>query len=116
MRQRPERPYRNFAEFLDYIPCNLTGYKYPCCVCGGCGRVWITWEVKGEWNKGTEEKCKACEGSGKGTKKACQEEYRQVINRWKEEAGMYDRLKEAKKEALKKLTKEEVKALQELGV
>jgi len=134
MMERPKRPYRNFAEFLvsiqiywrqetrqdpflavEDLDCNLI--KYPCRRCGGAGAIFILHpKGKGQCRSEVEDPCTACQGLGKATKKACQEEYRQVIARWKEEAGKYDRLKEVKRRVLKKLTEEEVQALKELGV
>jgi DnaJ-class molecular chaperone len=127
MRKRPKRPYRNFHEFLDNIKFAgwsvaerilivKRGINYPCERCGGEGAFYAISRGSNGWNQGKCTACPDCEGTGKGTKKACQASYRQSIDRWKKEADEYDALVAAKKEALKKLTKEEVKVLQELGV
>ena len=60
--------------------------------------------------------CKACKGTGQGTKEACRQAYREAIQAYKHEKAEYDKLAHHCKEARKKLSKEEIKAIQELGL
>ena len=60
--------------------------------------------------------CAACGGSGQGTKEACRKAYQEAIARFRQEAKEYEGLVKARRQAIKKLTAEEVQALRELGV
>jgi hypothetical protein len=57
-----------------------------------------------------------CNTTGEGTKKAFLAEYRRIVNAYKAKLRYYKSNIAAKKSALSKLTAEEIKALQELGV
>ena len=109
MRARPRRPYRNFGLF-----CWANGASrirpYPCLACKGRG---LRNHPKYE---DYEIVCTACGGTGKGTKEACCAAYLEAIETYKQDKAEYERLCYHRKEALKRLSKEEVKALQELGV
>jgi hypothetical protein len=116
MRPRPKRPYRNFEEFFK----NRTSYlrkpsngKCPCQHCGGAKQVFID-PPNGGFRRRIN--CCVCKGTGGGTKEAWRQAYRRVIDQWREIAEEYDRNKRVKREALKKLTKEEIEVLRSLGV
>ena len=94
--QQPRRRYRNFAHFCLACGCSF-GNPYPCLACHGDG-------------------CPACHGSGKGTRKACRQTYQKILQAYRQEKADYNRLVRCRKETLKKLTKDEIRSLRELGV
>jgi hydrogenase maturation factor HypF (carbamoyltransferase family) len=61
-------------------------------------------------------KCRVCNGTGCGTRKESAKAYCEAILAWKQEDAIHKRQVKAVKEACKKLTKEEILAIKELGV
>ena len=87
-RIRPRRSYKNFGLFC-LAHGSAFGNRYPCL---------------------------ACVGSGKGTKEACRQAYRKSVEAYRQEKDEYDRLVRLRREALQRLTKDEIEALRELGL
>ena len=124
MQARPQRPYRNLAEF-----CAKRAWPgrravpgetfYPCLTC--LGRTWVydphdpPCPVEGNKMRNTLQ-CEACGGTGRSSREACSAAYRKVIAEWKEKATRYDRLAALRKEALSRLKPDHVVALKELGL
>jgi DNA modification methylase len=61
-------------------------------------------------------RCVECRGSGKGTKEACRQAYQEALEAYRQEKDEYDRLARLRREVLRRLTKDEIEALRELGV
>ena len=118
-RTRPRRSYKNFglfclahgSDFRKPLPLprlprarnrSTTRTDPPCPVEGNKYRRTI--------------RCTACGGSGKGTKEACRQAYQQVVEAYRQEKAEYDRLVRLRRQALQRLTKDEISALRELGV
>ena len=118
---KPIRPYRSLQEFatkqhwLGLHPAD----KWPCLACSGRGWNYDPQDppcpVEGNRDRRTVP-CAACGGSGQGTKEACRKAYQEAIARFRQEAKEYEGFVKARRQALKKLTAEEVQALRELGV
>lgn len=117
-RIKPRRPYANFRLFCLAHGGDST-CPYPCLACRGRGNVFDPADppcpIEGNRYRRTVL-CAACGGSGQGTKKACQDAYRDAIQTFQAEKEEYNRLVRARQQALKRLTDEEIKALRELGV
>jgi hypothetical protein len=118
-RERPRRPYGSLREFIDkriiFFETWLKrhAWEWPCLACNGAGRIWTDNDILNNEASGTP--CEACKGTGEGPRKACYEAYRKTINGWEAEAEEYDRLKALKREALERLSSDEIEALRELG-
>src|SRR4030042_1768756 len=104
--RRPRRPYKNFGLFC-WDNGSDANRPYPCLMCRGRGYYQHSTEIV---------ECGACKGTGQGTKEACLEEDREIIQAYEKEKAEYQRLCRTKREALCKLTKEEIKAIKELGL
>lgn len=120
--ERPKRPYRTLAEFAarhNWGGRKLEPGTYPCQPCGGRGWVYDPDDppcpIEGNKMRNTL-RCQCCGGSGRGTRQACAAAYKEVIDKWKAEVVEYDRLAALHKGAVKKLTADEIHALQELGL
>ena len=117
-RARPRRSYRNFGLFC-LAHGSSFGNPYPCLACRGHGTVYDPTDppcpVEGSKYRRTL-RCAACGGSGKGTKEGRRQAYRKVVEEYRQEKAEYDRLAWLRREAVKKLTKDEIGALQELGI
>ena len=111
MRPGPRRPYKNFGIFCLWHGCDR-GRPYPCLACRGQGEI----RQPDYGERYRIERCAACNGTGEGTKEACRAAYIDAIEAYKQEKAEYQKLCYYRKEALKRLSKEEVKALRELGV
>ena len=61
-------------------------------------------------------RCTACGGRGEGTKAAIAQAYHKALERWRSETEEYNHLAQARNTALQRLTKDEIKALRELGI
>jgi hypothetical protein len=109
---KPQRPYRNILDFRQRRSRRerLVG-DWPCLDCEGTGRV-VDPNYQPCYESRTEYvRCKACEGTGKGTEKACREKYRAEIARWREEVKTWEKQEALIKSGLAKLTPEEQRAL-----
>ncbi len=117
-RIRPRRSYRNFGVFCR-AHGSSPGNPYPCLICRGQGTFY---DPNDPPCPVEESKCRriipcaACGKSGKGTKEACRQAYREVVEAYRQENAEYNRLARLRREALKKLTKNEIGALRELGL
>jgi hypothetical protein len=99
---KPKRPYKSLEEFRrDKLEVPRIGW--PCLECGGNGKNFVVGFFASA--------CPTCKGSGKGTKKAVQEAYRQEIQAWKEEVQAYYKEIETVRRAIAKLTEREFRAL-----
>jgi hypothetical protein len=123
-RERPRRPYGNLGEFLNkrfslfQTWVKRHGWPWPCLACNGAGRIWDPSDRSASFLASLRKytPCEACKGTGEGTRKACYEAYRKAINGWQAEAEEYDRLKALKREAIERLSYDEIEALRELGI
>jgi len=117
-RTRPRRSYKNFGLFCLAHGSDI-GNRYPCLACRGQGRIDDPADppcpVKG-FKHVRHIDCPACRGSGKGTKEACRQAYRETVDAYCQEKDEYDRLVRLRKAAFARLTKDEITALRELGV
>ncbi len=117
-RTRPRRPYKNFRIFC-LAHGSDQGRLYPCLACRGHGSIYDPTDppcpVEGNRYRRTI-RCEQCEGSGRGTKEACLQAYRQVVEACRQAQAEYDRIAQVRKAALARLTSEETNALRELGV
>ena len=117
-RTRPRRSYKNFGLFCLAHGCDF-GNPYPCLACRGQGTVYDPNDppcpVEGNKYRRTI-RCTACGGSGKGTKAACRQAYQKVVEEDRQEKAEYDRLFRLRREAIQRLTKDEIGALRELGL
>jgi DnaJ-class molecular chaperone len=117
-RVKPHRPYKNFGLFCLAHGSSL-GNPYPCLVCGGQGTVYDPTDppcpVEGSKYR-QPIRCAACGGSGKGTKEACRQAYQKTVDVYRREKAVYDEFARLRRQALKKLTKEEIFVLRELGL
>ena len=117
-RIRPRRSYKNFGAF-----CRAHGAdernRYPCLACRGDGTVYDPTDppcpVEGNKYRRTIL-CAACGSSGRGTKEACRQAYQKIVEEYRQEKSDFDRLAGLRREALQRLTKEEIQALRELGI
>ena len=117
-RTRPRRSYKNFGIFCLAHGRDF-GNRYPCLACRGQGRIDDPADppcpVEG-YKHVRRIDCPACRGSGKGTQEACHQAYRKSVEAYRQEKDEYDRLVRLRREALQRLTKEEIQALRELGL
>jgi hypothetical protein len=117
-RTRPRRSYKNFGLFCLAHGSDI-GNRYPCLACRGQGRIDDPADppcpVEG-YKHVRRIDCPACRGSGKGTKEACRQAYRETVDAYCQEKDEYDRLVRLRKAAFARLTKDEITALRELGV
>lgn len=117
-RIRPRRSYKNFGLFCLAHGSSL-GNPYPCLACGGQGTVYDPTDppcpIEGSKYRRTI-RCTACGGSGKATKAACRQAYQKLVEEYRQEKTEYDRLVGLRRQALQRLTKEEVQALRKLGL
>jgi len=109
-RTRPRRS-KNFGLFC-LAHGSDTGKPYPCLACQGQG-FHVRCDLPGQYYP---VKCEACQGTGKGTKEACRQAYQASLEAYRQEKDEYDRLARLRREALKRLTKNEIQALREIGV
>lgn len=117
-RVRPRRPYKNFGHFC-LAHGSSFGNPYPCLACRGQGTIYDPNDppcpIEGNKYRRTI-RCAACGGSGKGTKEACRKAYQAAIYKYPQEKADYEGLSRLKRQALQRLTKDEIKALKELGL
>ena len=117
-RTRPRRSYNNFGLFC-LAHGSSFGNPYRCLACRGHGTVYDPTDppcpVEGSKYR-RALRCAACGGSGKGTKEGRRQAYRKVVEEYRQEKAEYDRLAWLRREAVKKLTKDEIGALQEQGI
>jgi len=117
-RTRPRRSYKNFGLFCLAHGSNI-GNRYPCLTCRGQGRIDDPADppcpVEG-YRHVRRIDCPECRSSGKGTKEACRQAYQKVVEAYQQEKAEYDRLTGLRREALQRLTKEEIQVLRELGL
>ena len=114
MRPRPRRPYKNFGLFC-WDKGSDNGKPYPCLACRGRG-FFLERNGTAFVAYAPRTICTACRGTGHGTKQACQEAYDKVLAEYRDKAQAYNNLAKVRTQARKKLTKEEIKALKELGL
>jgi DnaJ-class molecular chaperone len=117
-RTQPRRPYKNFGLFCLFHGSD-GGRPYPCLACRGQGWVYDPKDppcpVEG-YRHVRQLTCEACQGTGQGTRKACLEAYRKVVQAYEAEKEEYDRLVRLRSQALERLEGEEIEALRELGI
>ena len=117
-RTRPRRSYKHFGFFCLAHGTTVVN-PYPCLACRGQGTVYDPdappCPVEGNKYRRTI-RCTACGGSGRWAKEACRQAYREILKAYHEEKAEYDRLCGLRSQALKRLTKEEIRALRELGI
>jgi DnaJ-class molecular chaperone len=117
-RTRPRRSYKNFGLFC-LAHGSTFGHPCPCLACRGQGTVYDPEDppcpVEGDKCRRTI-RCTACGGSGRGSKEACRQAYRQTLEAYRQEKAEYDRLAGLRRQALKRLTEAENAALRELGL
>jgi len=117
-RIRPRRSFRNFGEFCRVHGASV-GNPYPCLACRGQGTVYDPNDppcpIEGNRYRNIIP-CTACGTSGKGTKAACRQAYQKVVEEYRREKAEYDRLAALRRQALGRLTKEEIQAFRELGL
>lgn len=127
MPARPKRPFRNLGEFRlsGFYPWKTERWlaenlrKWPCLWCSGRGWDYDPADPPDviEGNKHRDRlRCPHCGGTGCGPKEAVVNAYKEKIRRFHEEAQAYNALIKTYKIAIQKLTKEELSALQELGL
>jgi hypothetical protein len=112
------RSYKNFGLFCFAHGCSF-GNRYPCLACRGQGRIDAPADppcpVEGRKYVRRID-CPACRGSGNSTKEACRQAYRKIVEAYRHTKDGYDRLVHLRREAIKKLTKDEIRAIGELGL
>ena len=117
-RIRPRRSYKTFGLFC-LAHGSALGNRYPCLACRGQGRIHdpagSPCPVEG-YRHVRRIECPACVGSGKGTKEACRQAYRETVGAFRSQEQEYDRLVRLRKATFARLTKDEITALRELGV
>ncbi len=117
-RTRPRRSHKNFGLFC-LAHGSDGGRPYPCLACRGRGWVYDPQDppcpVEGNKYRNTIP-CAACGGSGKGTKEACRAAYIDALEAYHQEKADYERLVYYRKQALQRLSKDEIQALRELGI
>jgi hypothetical protein len=117
-RARPRRSYKNFGLFC-LAHGSSFGNPYPCLACRGQGTIYDPEDppcpVEGNKYRRTIP-CAACGRSGKGTKEACRQAYQKVVEAHRKAKDEYDRLVRYRKDALARLTKDEITAFRELGL
>jgi hypothetical protein len=117
-RTRPRRSYKNFGVFCLALGSTF-GNPYPCLAYRGQRTVYDPNDppcpVEGKKDRRTI-RCTACGGSGRGSKQACRQAYRQTLEAYRQEKAEYDRLAGLRRQALKRLTEAEIAALRELGL
>lgn len=117
-RARPRRSYKNFGLFC-LAHGSSFGTPYPCLACQGQGTVYdpedLPYPVEGNKYRRTIP-CAACGRSGKGTKEACRQAHQKSLEAYRQEKDEYDRLARYRKDALARLTTDEITALRELGL
>ncbi len=125
---RPRRPARSLQDFRILFTGRAKRGRnpddrkwWPCIECSGGGRarnasrrVGLT--VNGFTFAKKDDRCKACQGTGNGTKEAIKAIYDEEVNKYKVATDKFNRAIAARREALKKLTKEERLALAWLGI
>jgi len=120
MRSRPRRPYKNFGLFC-FAHGSDAIRPYPCLVCRGKGTQTIEVCIESVFPEDNYRldrpiRCATCHGTGQGTKAACRQAYQKILEAHRQACREYDRLTAYRRQALKKLTKVEIRILQELGV
>ena len=117
-RTRPRRSYKNFGLFC-LAHGSSFGNPHPCLACRGQGTIYDPKDppcpVEGNKYQRTIP-CAACGGSGKGTKGACRQAHQAILEAYRQEKAEYDRLAGLRRQALKKITKDQIAALRELGI
>jgi len=117
-RTRPRRSYKNFGLFCLAHGSDM-GNRYPCLACRGQGRIADPADppcpLEG-YKHVRRINCPVCRGSGKGTKRVCQQAYRKSVAAYRQEKTEYDRLVCLRRKALQRLTQNEIRALRELGI
>jgi hypothetical protein len=112
---KPKRPYKNFVLYCRAYGGDI-GNRYPCLACYGQGRIDDPADSTGEYEYRRTFRCQECQGSGQGTKEACWQAYKAAIAKYHEDAQAYKRLVCIRRQALQRLTKDEIKAIRELGI
>lgn len=103
---RPTRPFKSLDEFRRRHGGRPEGPIWPCLTCRAQGWYPIFTEkglVKGF--------CPTCSGKRTGSRKACEEAYRQAIDRWQAALQEWRRIKAIYEEVRSRLTEEELEAI-----
>lgn len=121
---KPVRPYANLNAFVEQLT-RWTAFnqkcpgKWPCLECEGSGIIWDPNDPPDpiEGNKLRNRiKCPTCKGSRTGTRQTVMAAYKEQIRRYEKNLAEWNRLTAARASALKKLSKEEIEALDRMGV
>ena len=120
--ERPTRPYKNLEDFRQNVTYNSSRFPpgiYPCLKCKGGGTIYDPDDppCPVEGNKMRNRiACPSCDRSGVTTKAVHQEAYKSIIDKWKKEVKEFDLIKSIYDSVIRKLTKEEIKALKYFGI
>ena len=126
MLKKPERYYKNIYDCAQKFSWCARKWNddgkiigvFPCLACKGYG--WIHRDEDFDCVEGYKlaprYTCKKCGGTGQSSRKEFKVFYDRSIHRYKSELTEWKRLSALKKSAISKLSKEEIKALQELGI
>ena len=107
-KHRPVRPFKSLDEFRRRHGGTEFGEPFwPCLTCRGDG--W--YPVFTEAVEGIKGICPTCGGKRTGTRKACEEAYRQAIDRWQADLQEWLRVKAIYEEVRDRLTEEELEAI-----
>ena len=119
-RIKPVRPYKTLADFRRFN--NWLGQpddKWPCLACRARGLELRRNgpAVPGRRQQRPSHRHLLClRRHARGPKEACVKAYKEAIRKFHQEAHEYKALVQRRKEAVIKLTKEELQALKELGL
>jgi len=114
--RRPTRPARNLRDFADKNHWLGRSDQWACLECHGRGWNYIDPPDPVEGYRYCRTlTCGASGGSRKGTKAAVAKAYRAALAIYRKAQDEYRQCVKLRKEALHKLSKEEVRAIRELG-
>ena len=115
---RPARPARSLRQYAD-MQCWAAKRNWPCLACRGQGWYYDPTDrpcpVEG-YRLVRQLTYGCCKGTGEGTKAAVVEAYRKALENYRQRKAEYERLVYLRQKALDKPTKEETRALRELGL
>ena len=118
--RRPERRYRSLRDFLvKQWGWSLREAKlndptfWPCIPCSGRGWYYdpADRDVVEGYKLAPRYHCKACAGTGRGTKEAVKAIYDEIVAKFRADLAAWKEAKEHRKSGLSKLTQEEKSSL-----
>jgi hypothetical protein len=125
MRDKPKRPWQNYAAFRAAICSRSSGSraffkenpnKWPCQYCQGVGKVVVPESLGVYEGRAEYYICPDCQGSRCGSQEHWRQKYKAGIAEYEAEIKEYRELVRLKKLALAKLSREEKEALKALGI